>query len=128
MTLARSLPDSPAEWWFYLGVLALYLLTRWFLAWRQARKEHAEHPVRAAFDDEEPGEPNAGFAALGAFRSYRQLLGFVGGAVVIVAVSALAEGKLRLGLMCTLVPVIIILLAYLDFRRARTYRLEHART
>ncbi len=44
MTLARSLPDNATEWWLYLGVLALYLLTRWFLAWRQARKEAAEHP------------------------------------------------------------------------------------
>ncbi|MFC8226473.1 hypothetical protein [Streptomyces sp. NPDC057287] len=128
MTLARALPDSPTEWWLYLGVLALYLLTRWCLAWGQARKEHREHPVRAAFDDEEPGESHAGAAATGAFRSYRQLLGFIGGTIVIVAVASLTEGGLQLTLLCTLVPVVVVVLAYLDFRRARTYRLEHAST
>lgn len=127
MTLAHSLPDSPTEWWLYLGVLALYTLTRWCLAWWQARREGAEHPVRAAFDDEEPAdETNVRAAAIGAFRSYRQLFGFVGGAVAIVLVAALTHGELQLVLLCTLIPVVVIVLAYLDFRRARTQRLAYA--
>ncbi len=63
---------------------------------------------------------------MGAFHSYRQLLGFAAGAILIVLVAALTGGGLQLALMCTLVPVIIVLLAYLDFRRARTHRLGHA--
>ncbi|MEV0022723.1 hypothetical protein AB0H45_10945 [Streptomyces atroolivaceus] len=128
MTLARAFPDSTAEWWIYLGVLVLYLLTRWFLAWRQARKEGAEHPVRTAIEDEDAEETNTGTPSTGSFSSYRQLMGFVGGAIVIVLVAALTEGGLQLTLMCTLVPVIVVLLAYLDFRRARTQRLTHRHT
>ncbi|WP_307123390.1 hypothetical protein [Streptomyces sp. B1I3] len=126
MTLARSLPDTATEWWLYLGVLALYLLTRWFLAWHQARKEGVEHPVRAAFDDEEPGENAGPAAAMGAFRSYRQLLGFLAGGILIVLVATLTEGGLQLALMCALIPVVVTLLAYVDFRRARTHRRAHA--
>ncbi|MBL1287258.1 hypothetical protein ACFTXO_17410 [Streptomyces sp. NPDC057067] len=128
MTQARALPDNATEWWIYLGVLVLYLLTRWLLAWNQARREGAEHPVRTAFEDEEPQEAGAGAAAVGAFRSYRQLLGFVAAAVVVTLVAALTEGGVRLALMCTLVPVAVVLLAYLDFRRARTHRLGQGRT
>ncbi|MGP3756025.1 hypothetical protein [Streptomyces sp. IBSNAI001] len=128
MTQARALPDDATEWWIYLGVPALYLLTRRLLAWHQARSQGTEHPVRAAFDDEEPQETGAGAAAVGAFRSYRQLLGFAAGAVVVALVAALTEGGVRLALMCTLVPVVVVLLAYLDFRRARTHRLGHGRT
>ncbi|MFI0238049.1 hypothetical protein [Streptomyces sp. NPDC016845] len=63
MTLARSMPDSPAEWGILLGALAVYLLGRWFFAWRQARAEGHRRPARAALhdagDDDAPGQdPN----------------------------------------------------------------------
>ncbi|MBW5249644.1 hypothetical protein JGS39_11630 [Streptomyces sp. P01-B04] len=121
MTLARSLPDSATEWWIYLGAFSIYALTRLVLAWRQARDEGAEHPVRSAFTDEEPEEPRVS-AAFGAFRSYRQLFGFFGGAVAIVLIATLTDGQLRLVLMCTLAPLIIMGLAWLDFRVARAAR------
>lgn len=126
MTLARSLPDSATEWWIYLGAFLLYVLTRLILAWRQAREDGADHPVRAAFSEEEPEESNTSLA-IGAFRSYRQLAGFVGGTVAIVLVATLTDGHLRLVLMCTLAPVIVMALAYLDFRISRTARLRSAR-
>lgn len=121
MTLARSLPDSATEWWIYLGAFALYVLTRLLLAWRQAHHDGAAHPVRAAFAEEEPEESNTS-VAIGAFRSYRQLAGFVGGAVAIALVATLTDGDLRLLLMCTVAPLIVMALAYLDFRLARTAR------
>ncbi|THA75034.1 hypothetical protein E6R60_18515 [Streptomyces sp. A0642] len=123
MTLARSLPDSPTEWWIYLGAFAVYVLTRLFLAWHQARKEGADHPLRAAFSEEEPEESSRPLT-IGSFRSYRQILGFVAGTVVIVMVATLTDGALRVVLMCTLAPVIVAALAYLDFRLARTARLR----
>ncbi|WP_434599840.1 hypothetical protein [Streptomyces sp. A5-4] len=121
MTLARSLPDSAAEWWILLGVVALYALSRWFLAWRQARRDGDRHPVRAAFAEEEPGEGNAA-PATGGFTSYRQFLGFVTAAVVVSLVVALTEAGLRVVLLCTIVPALVLALAYLDFRIARSAR------
>ncbi|MEU9015005.1 hypothetical protein AB0D12_35735 [Streptomyces sp. NPDC048479] len=35
-------------------------------------------------------------------------------------VATLTEGRLRLTLMCTIVPVLVVTPAYLDFPRART--------
>ncbi|MCM2412161.1 hypothetical protein [Streptomyces sp. RKAG290] len=122
MTLARGLPDNATEWWIYLGVLALYLLTRWLLAWRQARKEGAEHPARAAFDDDEPQETHSVVYSLGAFRTYRQLFGFAGGALLVALVAGLTDGRLQLVLMCTLAPAVVVALAYLDFHAARKRR------
>ncbi|MEU1433550.1 hypothetical protein ABZ438_05590 [Streptomyces sp. NPDC005786] len=127
MTPAHSLPDSATEWWIYLGAFALYVLTRLVLAWRQAHHDGADHPVRAAFAEEEPEESNTS-VALGSFRSYRQLAGFVGGAVAIVLVATLTHGVLRLLLMCTVAPLIVMALAYLDFRLARTARQRAARS
>ncbi|MFD3656464.1 hypothetical protein [Streptomyces sp. NPDC058620] len=115
------MPDSATGWWFFLGVTALYLLSRWFLAWRQARRDGVSDPVSAAFADDEPDEANAALAT-GGFRSYRQFFGVVGAAVVVIAVVTLAEGGLRLVLMCTIVPVLVMALAYLDFRQAQAAR------
>jgi hypothetical protein len=117
MTLARSLPDNATEWWIFLGIFALYALSRWFFAWRQARREGDSHPVRAAFADE--AEPDATNAALaGGFRSYRQFFGFVVGAVVVVLVAALTDGRLRVALLWVMVPLLVVALSYLDFRQA----------
>lgn len=115
MTLARALPNDADGWWFYLGTFLLYAAARWFFAWRQARHDGDEHPVRAAFAEED--EP--GVAVTGGFRSYRQFAGFVGSAVLVVLVAVATTGSLRLVLLWTVVPVLIATLAYLDFRQAR---------
>ncbi|MFI1016688.1 hypothetical protein [Streptomyces sp. NPDC020965] len=120
MTMARGLPDSSTEWWVLLGVVALYALTRWFLAWRQARRDGDRHPVRAAFAEEEPGEGN--LMATGGFRSYRQFFGVLVCTVIVVLILTLAQGGLELVLMCTVVPVLVVAMAYVDFRQARTAR------
>jgi len=118
MTLARAYPTDASGWWFYLGTLALYAVVRWFLAWRQARRDGDQHAVRAAFAEEDGPAPST----TGGFRSYRQFFGFVGSAVVVVAVAGLTAGRLRLALLWTVVPVLIAALAYLDFRQARNAR------
>ncbi|CAL9582310.1 hypothetical protein SUDANB15_05031 [Streptomyces sp. enrichment culture] len=121
MTLARSLPDDATEWWIFLGAFGLYMLGRWFFAWRQARREGDAHPVRAAFAEEE--EPDAVDAApTGGFRSYRQFSGFVAGAVTVTLVAALTDGRLRVALLWVIVPLLIVALSYLDFRQARKAR------
>lgn len=123
MTLARTLPDDANAWWALLAVFALYALTRWFLAWRQARREGDPSPLRAAFDEEEPDEGGtATEMALGGFRSYRQYFAFAGGALFIGLVLGLTEGRTQLVMMCTVVPAVVIAVAYLDFRRARSAR------
>jgi hypothetical protein len=115
MTLARALPNDVTGWWIFLGTFALYAAARWFFAWRQARREGDEHPVRAAFAEEDDPRP----AVTGGFRSYRQFFGFVGSAVVVVLVAGLTDGRLRVVLLWSLVPVLVAALAYLDFRQAR---------
>ncbi|MFD5099801.1 hypothetical protein [Streptomyces albidochromogenes] len=120
MTLARNLPDDATEWWIFLGVAALYLGSRWFLAWRQARRDGDSDPVRTAFAEEEPDAASMAFS--GGFRSYRQFFGVLAAAVVVVLVVTLTEDRLEMVLMCTLVPVLVMALAYLDFRQARTAR------
>ncbi|MEU0690712.1 hypothetical protein [Streptomyces uncialis] len=121
MTLARTMPDDANGWWVLLAVLALYVVTRWFLAWNQARREGDPSPLRAAFDEEEPDEGGTA-TAFGGFRSYRQYFAFVGGALVIGLVLGLTEGRTELVMMCTVVPAVVIVVAYLDFRRARSAR------
>ncbi|MGW2618713.1 hypothetical protein [Streptomyces sp. NPDC001500] len=118
MTLARALPTDATGWWFFLGTFAFYAAVRWFLAWRQARRDGDEHPARAAFAEEDDPRPST----TGGFRSYRQFFGFVGSTVLVVLVASLTEGRLRLTLLWTLVPALITALAYLDFRQARTAR------
>ncbi|MFF1543751.1 hypothetical protein [Streptomyces sp. NPDC058291] len=118
MTLARSLPDDPTGWWIFLGTFVVYALARWFLAWRQARREGDEHPVRAAFAEED----DPGTTAAGGFRSYRQFFGVVGSAVLVLLVAGLTTGPLRLALLWTIVPLLVAALAYLDFRQARKER------
>ncbi|MFJ4770236.1 hypothetical protein ACIP88_14105 [Streptomyces uncialis] len=123
MTLARTMPDDANGWWALLAVLALYAVTRWFLAWNQARREGDPSPLRAAFDEEEPDEGGTATAtAFGGFRSYRQYFAFAGGALVIGLVLGLTEGRTELVMMCTVVPAVVIAVAYLDFRRARSDR------
>ncbi|MEU0075093.1 hypothetical protein ABZ027_37005 [Streptomyces sp. NPDC006332] len=118
MTLARSLPDDPAEWWILMGVLVLYVVARWFFAWLHARREGDDHPMRAAIaEEDEPGTEVAG-----GFRSYRQFSGFVGSAVAVFLVAALTEGRLRVVLLCVMVPLLVTGLSYLDFRQARKAR------
>ncbi|KAF3467482.1 hypothetical protein [Streptomyces sp. Tu 3180] len=120
MTLARSFPDDATEWWIFLGSFALYVLGRWFFAWRQARREGDDHPVRAAFAEED--DSDAMTAATGGFRSYRQFSGFVVGAVTVVLVVALTDGRLRVSLLWVVVPLLVVALSYLDFREARKAR------
>lgn len=121
MTLARSLPDDATGWWIYLGTFALYALGRLFFAWLQARREGDSHPVRAAFAEDD--DPEATSAALrGGFRSYRQFFGFVGSAVAVVLVAAVTGGRLRVALLWTIVPLLVIALSYLDFAQARKAR------
>ncbi|MFK0114296.1 hypothetical protein [Streptomyces sp. NPDC090994] len=123
MTLARSLPDSAAEWWIITGVVALYALCRWFLAWRQARRDGEPHAARAALAEED--DPVATQATiLGGFPSYRQFFGFVGSALVVGLVAGLTDGTSRVVLLSTVVPVLVAALAYLDFRQARKAREE----
>lgn len=123
MTLARSLPDDPTEWWIFLGSFVLYALGRWFFAWQQARREGDSHPVRTALAEED--DPDATNAALtGGFRSYRQFFGFVGSAVTVFLVAALTDGRLRVVLLWSIVPMLVIALSYLDFRQARKARSE----
>ncbi|MCQ9135835.1 hypothetical protein [Streptomyces hilarionis] len=120
MTLARALPTDASGWWFFLGTFALYAAARWFFSWRRARRDGDEHPVRAAFAEEDDPRP----ATAGGFRSYRQFFGFVGSAVLVVVVAGLTAGRLRLALLGTLVPLLITALAYLDFRQARKERAQ----
>ncbi|MFC9281216.1 hypothetical protein [Streptomyces collinus] len=121
MTLARSLPDSPAEWWIFLGTLVLYVLSRWFFAWQQARREGDSHPVRAAFAEEDDAEvPSA--ATGGGFRSYRQFFGFLVGTIAVVVVASVTEGRIRVVLLWGIIPMLTIALSYLDFRQARKAR------
>ncbi|MFF1716481.1 hypothetical protein [Streptomyces sp. NPDC058268] len=131
MTLARSLPDSPTEWWIFLGGLALYLLGRWFFAWRQARSEGRRSPARAALnevgDDDHPDMYPTGVAA-GGFYSWQQFIGFLIGAAVLVVIAGLTDGPLRLALLWVFAPVLVIALAYLDFRTARKASAKKTRT
>lgn len=121
MTLARSLPDDATEWWIFLGAFTLYVLGRWFFAWRQARREGDARPVRAAFAEEDgPDAVNA--APAGGFRSYRQFSGFVAVAVTVTLVAVLTDGRLRVGLLWIVVPLLTVALSYLDFREARKAR------
>ncbi|MFI7503439.1 hypothetical protein ACIBVL_34210 [Streptomyces sp. NPDC049687] len=118
MTLARSLPDDPTEWWIFLGTFVLYAVARWFFAWQRARREGDSHPVRAAFaeEDDPPTQVSGGF------RSYRQFFGFSGSAVAVVLVAALTAGRLRVVLLWIIVPLLVTALSYLDFRQARKAR------
>jgi hypothetical protein len=118
---ASSLPDDPTEWWIFLGTFVLYVLTRWLFAWQQARREGDDNPVRSALAEED--DPDAVHAAtVGGFRSYRQFAGFALGAVAVALVATLTEGGLRIVLLWIIVPLLVIALAYLDFRQARKAR------
>lgn len=121
MTLARSLPDTATEWWIFLGACVLYVFSRWFFAWQQARRDGDSHPARAALAEEDDPQ-DLQVAATGGFRSYRQFFGCLGGGLVVVLVVALTSGGLRLVLLWTVVPVMIVALSYLDFRQARKAR------
>ncbi|WP_448318210.1 hypothetical protein [Streptomyces sp. CO7] len=122
MMLARSLPDTATEWWIFLGAFVLYVFSRWFFAWQQARRDGDSHPVRAALAEEDDPQELQVAATTGGFRSYRQFFGCLVGGLVVVLVVALTSGGLRLVLLWTVVPVLIVALAYLDFRQARKAR------
>ncbi|MGQ4362249.1 hypothetical protein [Streptomyces sp. SAS_272] len=117
VTLARALPDDPIGWWIYLGTFVLYAVARWCFAWRQARRDGDSHPARAAWAEDDPRP-----AVTGGFRSYRQFFGFVGSVLAVVALAALTEGRLRVVLLCVVVPLLVTALSYLDFRQARAAR------
>lgn len=105
----------------FLGFCGLYALGRWFFAWRQARRDGDSHPVRAVLDEED--EPQAVKAAPpGAFRSYRQFFGYVGSMVAVVLLAAFTSGRLRVALLGTIAPLLVMGLSYLDFRQARRMR------
>ncbi|MFI6660417.1 hypothetical protein ACIBL8_33325 [Streptomyces sp. NPDC050523] len=121
MTLARSLPDGPTEWWIFFGTFVLYVVARWFFAWQQARREGDRHPMRAALAEED--DPDALRAAsVGGFRSYRQFFGFAVGTLAVVLVATLTEGRLRVALLWIVIPMLVIALSYLDFWQARKAR------
>jgi hypothetical protein len=42
--------------------------------------------------------------------------------VVVVLVAVLTDGRVRLALLWTVVPLLVVALAYLDFRQARKAR------
>ncbi|MEU3795193.1 hypothetical protein AB0F07_36270 [Streptomyces fructofermentans] len=121
MTLARAFPDDATGWWIFLGSFALYVLGRWFFAWRQARRDGDSHPVRAAFAEEDDADAIHA-VTVGGFRSYRQLFGFAGSAVITVLVAVLTDGGLRTALLWTVVPLLVTALSYVDFRQARQAR------
>ncbi len=121
MTLASSLRDDPTEWLIFLGTFVLYVLTRWFLSWQQDRREGDNHPVRAALAEEDDFDALHA-ATVGRFRSYRQLTGFALGAMAVALVATLTKGELRVILLWIVIPLLVIALAYLDFRTARNAR------
>lgn len=129
--MARSLPDSPTEWWILLGALALYALGRWFFAWRQAQLEGRRRPGRAALDelgeddDDEMTPMRAGF---GGYDSWRQFIGFIVAGVVIAMVAGLTDGALRVALLWFVSPLLVIALAYMDSREARKARAKRTRS
>ncbi|MFE9123289.1 hypothetical protein [Streptomyces sp. NPDC007172] len=121
MTLARSSSDDPLEWFIYLGVIVVYALGRWFFAWRQARRDGQSHPARAALaEDDSSGTTRR--IPYGAASSYRQLFGFFGSGLAVALVASLTHGRLRVTLMWTIIPLLPLALAYLDFRRSREAR------
>ncbi|MGW0908279.1 hypothetical protein [Streptomyces sp. NPDC002853] len=129
--MARSLPDSPTEWWILLGGLALYLLGRWFFAWRQAQLEGRRRPARAALDElgeDDDDEMNTVKVAAGGFDSWRQFIGFVVGGVAIFTIAAFTDGALRVALLWFVSPLLVIALAYVDFREARKARAKKTRS
>ncbi|NGO81376.1 hypothetical protein G6045_37810 [Streptomyces sp. YC504] len=123
MTLATRLPDSPAEWAIILAALAFYLLVRWFLSWRQARVEGRERPAQAALDEVGDDDSEAGpvMRAMG-YDSYRQVIGIVVCAAVIVLLTAMTQGTLRVVLLAVVCPFLVAGMAYIDFRKAREVR------
>ncbi|WP_432057622.1 hypothetical protein [Streptomyces sp. bgisy022] len=115
MTLAHAYPDDLATWGVYIGVIALYALARWTFVRRRDRREGPEHAGRVPL----PGEDGPGAAAWGAFRSYRQFFGYVGSAVVVALVLTTTGGTLRVVLVCTVAPLLVVALAFLDVRLER---------
>ncbi|MGW6025234.1 hypothetical protein [Streptomyces sp. NPDC055099] len=123
--MARSLPDSATEWWILLGALALYALGRWFFAWRQAQLEGRRRPARAALDElgeDDDDKMTPMRAAAGGYDSWRQFIGFMVAGVVIAMIAGLTEGALRVALLWFVSPLLVIALAYMDFRQARKAR------
>ncbi|MGW2794404.1 hypothetical protein ACWC9H_31355 [Streptomyces sp. NPDC001251] len=121
MRLARSASDDPLEWFLYLGVVVVYALGRWFFAWRQARRDGQIHPLRAVLAEDDDSETMRR-TPYGGFSSYRQFFGFVGSAAAVALVASLTHGRLRVSLMWTIVPLLTLALAYLDFRLSRKAR------
>ncbi|WP_369213264.1 hypothetical protein [Streptomyces flavofungini] len=132
MTLARYHDNSATDWWIIFGALALYVLARWFFVWRQARSEGRRQPARSALhelgdDDNTPGMPPERTSVAG-YQSWRQFTGLVSGALVIGVTVALTDGALRVALLSVVVPLLVIVLAYVDFREARKARAKRERT
>ncbi|CAL9475709.1 hypothetical protein [Streptomyces sp. enrichment culture] len=112
MTLAHIYPDDPTTWGAYVCVIALYALARRLFVRRRDRHEGTEHAGRVPL----PGENGPSAVAWGAFRSYRQFVGYAGSAVVVALVLTTTGGTLRLVLVCTVVPLLVVALAFLDVR------------
>lgn len=127
MTLARSLPESPAEWTLILGAFAFYLLGRWFFAWRQARADGQRRPASAALNN--LGEDDTSISMLPPPRghaSWKEYGRFVLAALLIALIALLTDGALRVILMVIVVPLLVTVVAYLDFRESRNRRSEEA--
>ncbi|MFF3155634.1 hypothetical protein, partial [Streptomyces sp. NPDC057910] len=121
MRLARSASDDPLEWFLYLGVVVVSALGRWFFAWRQARRDGQIHPLRAVLAEDDDSETMRR-TPYGGFSSYRQFFGFVGSAAAVALIASLTHGRLQVSLMWTIVPLLTLALAYLDFRLPRKAR------
>ncbi|MEV0522210.1 hypothetical protein AB0I66_02200 [Streptomyces sp. NPDC050439] len=129
--MARSSPDSPTEWWILLGALALYALARWFFAWRQAQLEGRRRPGRAALDElgeDDDHEMTPMRAGAGGYDSWQQFIGFLVAGVVIAMIAGFTEGALRVALLWFVSPLLVIALAYMDFRQSRKARAKKTRS
>ncbi|MFB7774504.1 hypothetical protein ACFC0S_33480, partial [Streptomyces sp. NPDC056084] len=104
-----------------MGVVVVYALGRWFFAWRQARRDGQIHPLRAVLAEDDDSETMRR-TPCGGFSSYRQFFGFVGSAAAVALIASLTHDRLRVSLMWTIVPLLTLALAYLDFRLSRKAR------
>ncbi|MBV2354168.1 hypothetical protein KUM39_07290 [Streptomyces sp. J2-1] len=117
MTAAPESPRTLVEALALAGLVVLYAVGRWVFAWRDARRRGMARPVGAVLDEDGPTG-----GAYGSFASYRQFAGFLGGAVVVLLIAWLTRGVVRTGLLWSVTPLLVVGLAYVDFRQVRNAR------
>ncbi|MFF8867019.1 hypothetical protein ACF08B_33790 [Streptomyces sp. NPDC015139] len=69
--------------------------------------------MRAALAEKDAAPGASSAVMTGGFRSYRRFFGFVGGAVSVVPVDALTDGRLRVVLLWIIVPLLVVALSIL---------------